>query len=133
MTIVYEDEYMTITHHEDLDLLEAAQRIKDEADLRRNLLKFLEMMEQYNPGKILWDMRESKFTYDPDNESWINENIHTKQVELGIAKKAFVMPLDLNVRIGIEETMDTGYGKQIETAYFLTREEAMEWLKKPGR
>ncbi len=56
MTVVYEDEDMTITHHEDLDLIETASRIKDEADLRRSLLKVLEVMEQCNPDKMLVDM-----------------------------------------------------------------------------
>jgi len=132
MTVVYEDEYITITHHEDLDLIESAGRIKDEVDLRRSLLKFLEVIEQYNPDKILWDMREAKFIYDPDSERWIDENIHARQVELGIVKKAFVMSSDFNVRVGIEEAMDNEYARQIETAYFLTREQAMDWLKETG-
>ena len=131
MTVVHQDVYLTITYHEDLDLLETASRIKDEADLRRNLLKVLEVVEQCNPGKMLVDMREFKFIYDPDIERWIDENIHAKQVELGIVKKAFVMSADFNVQVGVEEVMDNEYARQIETAYFLTREQAMDWLTKP--
>ena len=129
MTVVHQDVYMTITYHEDLDIIETASRIKDEADLRRNLLKVLEVIEQCNPGKMLVDMREFKFEHDPDSERWIDENIHAKQVELGIVKKAFVMSADSNVQIGVEEVMDNEYARQIETAYFLTREQAMDWLK----
>ena len=132
MTVVYEDEYMTITHHEDLDLIEIAARMKDEADLKRSLLKVLEVIEQCNPDKMLWDERELKFVIDPDFERWIDENIHAKQVELGIVKKAFVMAGDFNVQIGIEEVMDNEYARQIEAAYFLTREQAMDWLKESG-
>ena len=132
MTVVYEDEYMTITHHEDLDLREIVPRMEDEANMRRNLLKFLEVMERYNPDKILWDMRELKFVIYPDFERWIDENIHAKQVELGIVKKAFVMSTTANAQIGLEEVLDNEYGRQIETAYFLTREQAMDWLKETG-
>jgi hypothetical protein len=132
MTVVYEDEYLTITYHEDLDLIETAARIKDEADLRRHLLKVLEVMKQCKPDKLLVDMHEFKLAYDPDSERWIDENIHAKQVELGIVKKAFVMSSDFNIQIGVEEIMDNEYARQIETAYFLTRERAMDWLKETG-
>jgi len=132
MTVVYDNEHMTITHHEELDLLETVARIKDDAELRRDLLKVLEVIEQCNPGKLLWDMREAKLTYDPDSERWIDENIHARQVELGIVKKAFVMSADIVVQIGIEEALDNEYGRQIETAFFRTRERAMDWLKETG-
>ncbi len=132
MGVVYENEYMTITHHEDLDLIEIAARMKDEADLKRSLLKSLEVMEQYNPDKILWDMREVKFIYDPDIERWIDENIHAKQVELGIVKEAFVMPSDFNIEHGVAEAMDNEYGRQLKTANFLTREPAVNWLTGTG-
>jgi hypothetical protein len=132
MTVVYEDEYITITHHEDLDLIETAARVEDEADLRRNLFKVLEVMEQCKPDKMLVDMHEFKFAYDPDIERWIDENIHAKQVELGIVKKAFVMSSDINIQIGVEEVMNNKYGRQMEAAYFLTREQAMDWLKETG-
>ncbi len=132
ITGVYEDEYMTITYHEDLDLIETAARVEDEADLRRYFLKVLEVMEQCNPDKMLVNMREFKFKYDPDIERWVDENIHARQTELGIVKKAFVMAADFNAQIGIEEIMDNEYARQIETAYFLTREKAMDWLKETG-
>ncbi len=132
ITGVYEDEYMTITYHEDLDLIETAARVEDEADLRRYLLKVLEVMEQCNPDKMLVNMREFKFKYDPDIEKWIDENIHAKQVELGIVKKAFVKSAEFYVQVGVEEVMDNKYGRQMEAAYFLTREQAMDWLKETG-
>ncbi len=132
MTVVHQDVYITITHHEDLDLIETASRVKDEADFRRSLLKVLEFVEQYNPDKMLVDMREVKFKYDPDIERWVDENIHAKQVELGIVKKAFIRSADVNVQVGVEESEDNEYGRQIETAYFRTREQAMDWLKETG-
>ena len=132
ITGVYEDEYMTITYHEDLDLIETAARVKDEAELERYLLKVLEVMEQCNPDKMLWDTRELKFVIYPDFERWIDENIHARQVELGIVKKAFVMSTTANAQIGLEEVLDNEYGRQIETAYFRTRQQATNWLKKPG-
>jgi len=132
MTVVYEDEYLTITYHEDFDLIETAARIKNEANLRKCLLKVLEVIEQCRPDKMLVDMREFKFKYDPEIEKWIDENIHAKQVELGIVKKAFIMSANFNVQVGIEEVMDNEYARQIEAAYFLTREEAMDWLKETG-
>ena len=132
MGVVYENEYMTITHHEDIDLIEIAARMEDEANLRRSLLKVLEVIEQCNPDKMLWDERELKFVIDPDFERWIDENIHAKQVELGIVKKAYVMSADFNIEHGVAEAMDNEYGRQIEATYFQTREEALDWLKKPG-
>ena len=129
MTVVYEDEYLTITHHEDLDLLEAVQRMEDEDVFRRSLLKSLEVIEQCNPDKMLWDLREFKLVVDPDFERWIDENVTAREVELGIVKEAFVMASDFNIALGIEETMDNEYGSQLATAYFLTREQAMDWLK----
>ena len=132
MGVVYENEYMTITHHEDIDLIEIAARMEDEANLRRSLLKVLEVIEQCNPDKMLWDERELKFVIDPDFERWIDENIHAKQVELGIVKKAYVMSADFNIEHGVAEAMDNEYGSQLNTANFLTRELAMDWLKKPG-
>ena len=129
MTVVHQDVYLTITYHEDFDLIETASRIKDEADLKRYLLKFVEMMEQYNVDKILWDLREFKLVIDPDFERWIDENISARQVELGIVKKAYIMPPDFNIALGIEESLDNEYARQIETAYFRTREQAMDWLK----
>jgi hypothetical protein len=129
MTVVHQDVYLTITYHEDLDLIETASRIKDEADLKRYLLKFVEMMEQYNVDKILWDLREFKLVIDPDFERWIDENISAKQVKSGIVKKAYIMPPDFNIALGIEESLDNEYARQIETAYFRTREQALDWLK----
>lgn len=132
MTVVYDNEYMTITHHEDLALLEIVPRMEDEDVIKREIAKFIEVMEQCNPDKILWGMREFKFAIDPDFERWIDENISAKQVELGIVKKAFVMSSDFNIALGIEETLDNEYARQIETAYFRTREQAMDWLKETG-
>ena len=129
MPVVYEDEYMTITHHEDLDLLEIVLRMEDEDDFRSSLLKSLEVMEQCNPDKTLWDTRELKYVIYPDSERWIDENINAREVELGIVREAFIMPSDFNIELGIEEAMDNEYGSQLEKAYFLTREQAMDWLK----
>ncbi len=132
MTVVYEDEYMTITHHEDLDLLEAVQRMEDEGVFKKEMFKFLEVMEECNPDKMLWDMRELKFVVYPDFERWIDENINAREVALGIVKEAFVMSADFNIEHGVAEAMDNEYGSQLNTAYFLIREGAMDWLKETG-
>jgi len=132
MTVVYDNEYMTITHHEDLDLLEVVLRMADEGVVKRELFKFLEVMEQCNPDKMLWDMRELKFVVYPDFERWIDENINAREVEFGIENEAFVMPSDFNIEHGVAEAMDNEYGSQLNTAYFLTREQAMDWLKETG-
>ncbi len=132
MTVVYEDEYMTITHHENLDLLEAVSRFENEATYRRGLLKSLEVMEQCKPDKMLVDIREAKIASDPDLERWVDENITAKRIEFGIVKQAFVMASDFNVTLGVEEAMDNEYGRQLSVAYFYTREQAMDWLKETG-
>jgi len=129
MTVVYEDEYMTITHHEDLDLLEAVSRFENEATYRRGLLKSLEVMEQCKPDKLLVDIREAKIASDPDLERWVDENITAKRIEFGIVKQAFVMASDFSVKLGVEEAMDNEYGRQLSVAYFYAREQAMDWLK----
>jgi len=132
MTVVYENEYMTITHHEDLDLLEAVQRMEDEDVFRREVFNFIDVMEQCNPDRVLWDLREFKLVVDPDFERWIDVNLTGREVEFGIVKEAFVMPSDFNIEHGIEETLDNEYGSQLNTAYFYTREQAMGWLKETG-
>ena len=129
MTVVHQDVYMTITHHEDLDLLEIVLRMENEDVFRRGLLKSLEVMEQCNPDKMLWDLRELKFVIYPDFERWIDENINAREVELGIVREAFVMPSDFNIEHGVAEAMDNEHGSQLKTANFLTREQAMDWLK----
>jgi len=120
---------MTITHHEDLDLLEAVQRIEDEDVFRREVFNFIDVMEQCNPNKMLWDLREFKLVVDTDFERWIDENVTAREIESGIVREAFVVPSDFNIEHGIEETMDNEYGSQLATAYFRTREQAMDWLK----
>ena len=132
MSIVYENEYMTITHHEGLDFLEIVIRMEDEGVFKREMFKFLEVMEQCNPDKILWDMREFKMVVDPDFERWIDENINAREVEFGIVKEAFVMPSDFNIEHGVAEAMNNEYGSQLNTAYFLTREPAVNWLTGTG-
>ena len=132
MIVVYDNQYMTIAHHEDLDLLEIVPRMKDEDVIKREMAKFLEVMEQRNPDKMLWDMREFKMAIDPDFERWIDENINAREVELGIVKEAFVMASDFNIDLGTSEAMDNEYGRQLNVAYFYTREQAMNWLKETG-
>jgi hypothetical protein len=132
MTVVYDNEYMTITHHEDLDLLEVAQRIEDEDVFRREVFNFIDVMEQCNPNKMLWDLREFKLVIDPDFERWIDENINAREVEFSVVKEAFVMPSDFNIEHGVAEAMDNEYGRQIKTANFLTREPAVNWLTGTG-
>ena len=129
MTVVYVNEYMTITHHEGLDFLEIVIRMEDEGVFKREMFKFLEVMEECNPDKMLWDMRELKFVVYPDFERWIDENINAKEVAFGIVKEAFIMSADFNIEHGVAEAMDNEYGSQLNTAYFLTREGAMDWLK----
>jgi hypothetical protein len=132
MTVVYDNKYMTITHHEGLDSLEIVIRMEDEGVFKREMFKFLEVMEECNPDKMLWDMRVFKFVVYPDFERWIDENINAREVEFGIVKEAFVMSADFNIEHGVAEAMDNEYGRQIKTANFLTREPAVNWLTGTG-
>ena len=129
-SVVYESEKMQIVHHEDSQILEQilSHGEDDEEIFKAEVLDFLNYMESCKPRRTLWDMRNLSFIVSPDLEGWIDENINAKEVAFGIEREAFIISDVYAAEIGVEETMENEFGAQLNTSYFISREEAIAWL-----
>ena len=96
---------------------------------KMDLLYFLEITENLNPQKNLWDLRDLQIIITPELQVWIDENINQKEVALGIKKEAFVLKDDIVVEASIEQTMtEQEFGVFIETQSFNDYQQALCWL-----
>lgn len=131
MTLVHTGSHMEIHHHASTEILEQILRHGpgDEEALKSDCLVFIDNMNNCNPRRTLWDMRELGLVISPALEEWIDENINAKEVEFGIEREAFVLAASNAAESAVEETMEKAYGAQLKTAYFTGREEAMAWLE----
>jgi len=128
---VYENKNMIIYLHPENSILEQVLNlnINQEAEFKSELMNFIQVFDIYKVKKTLWNLKNFEMPIPTQLQKWIDEEINSKEIEMGVKKEAFVMPDDFISQMSVEKTMEETYGKKIVKDYFKSRDEALFWLK----
>jgi len=89
---------------------------------------WLKNVQKYRPKKLLIDT--SLFTYIvvPELQNWFDEKIFALYPQIGVEKKAFLMPKDLFSQVSIQQTTESPKNQTFKVNYFDNEQNALEWL-----
>lgn len=122
---------MQIFHHSEHQMLEIIMSHDfEEVDIfKQDLQDFLKIVYQVKPQKNIWDIRNLQIVLDEQLQTWIDENINSKEVEAGVRAEAFLVnPSDLITELSIEQVMSEEFGSHIITRMFSDRAQAFDWI-----
>ncbi len=107
--------------------LEESEEMTDE-DFQRNMSYYAEMVQKYQPKRLLVDNKLLKFTVSPELQEWVVKEIAPKTASL--QKMAFVLSDDLFAQVSMQQMMDEeGITQQYGLPkYFNNVKEAQVWL-----
>lgn len=84
---------------------------------------------EYKPQNILIDERNLKYTWIPENQEWVDENIVTKAISVNVKKHAIIQSDDIFQATAAEQLMDEENAQNLSTQFFNNKEDAEKWLK----
>ncbi len=73
---------------------------------------------------------QGHFVMDMEVQEWHDREIAPRYIEQKIEKIAFVLPeKDFFAAISLEQAFDETQAQQLQTQFFQTYEEALQWIK----
>ena len=97
-------------------------------DFQEEMLIQVKLAQKYHPKYFFFDTQNFNFTIAPDMQDWIDTNILTEFVKVGVLKYAYIVSKEFISQLSIELLMDEKVGKFFKTEYFTSKQEAKKWL-----
>lgn len=85
-------------------------------------------VKAHHPQKLLIDTTRFSFIIVPRLQQWLDDKIFTIYPEVGVQKKAFLMPTDLFSQVGIQQATQTPKNQTFKVNYFDDEQCARDWL-----
>lgn len=129
----YNSEYLTINYNKSLSLIEfrwkpQSAELSDDI-IKSEFLKEVELCEKYNPKNLLINTKDFQYVITPELQEWTDNSIFPKYIEAGVKQIAIVVGEDIFANVSVEQTMDEENASTIQSEYFTSEEDAIEWLK----
>lgn len=129
---VYKSTYWTIFYEKGEQLLipiwssSSSNMTKDV--YKAEMKNYLQVVEEYEPTRLLIDCREFYFPIEPEIQEWIDKNIFPKVLNVGVKYVAIVIPSELIANLSVQQAMEEQEGLKFTTRYFDNREDAKKWV-----
>ena len=125
--ILFQDDYGTITHDNQNDILTLTWSPKTAAmhdeDFQNSNLALAVLADEHKVSRLLVDVRHFGHAFGPDLGRWRNRNVLPIYARAGVQKMAFLHGVDYG---GPREGgMD---GETFTTHHYTTLDEAVAWL-----
>jgi hypothetical protein len=136
MQIIDENKFRKLLYHEDTAILEDVwlpeseqmdvDTFKEQAHIN------LDARLKYQPQYFLSDLRNYHFAISPDLQLWLAKEVIKVNEITALQKTALIVTQDFITQLSIEQAIDEiqENRKRSTPAYFVEREEAIEWLLK---
>ncbi len=123
---IYFDEKNSILHC----TWQEATRKAEWNQMMEGMFFYGEALKKFKPKYVLIDERTLFYTWIPDNQIWVNENIVPISIEVGIQKHAFVLNADIFITVALQQLMNEKNARNLERQFFETPKQAENWLLK---
>jgi hypothetical protein len=97
-------------------------------EMQRGMLLYSDFMHLHKPKRVLIDESRLQYTWAPDEQIWVDENVSKKTLLLGRIKHAIVQSNDVFNMVAVEQMMDEENSKKIDFRFFNNFGEAEKWL-----
>jgi hypothetical protein len=134
MQLVLSTNYLNTYLHQDYNILysewtESASKISRE-EFKQHIVDFLERIKKYKVRGFLTNSQKGHFTMDVGVQEWHDKEIAPHYIANGLKKIGFVLPeKDFFAAISLQQTFDETHAQQLQTKFFNTVEDAMNWIK----
>jgi len=131
--LVFDNEFETVNFYEDRQLFESVWKKNSEkmvdADYRNEIVKQFAFIATKKFKYVFFDTLEFYFTIAPDTQIWNNEILVKHLHDAGVEKVGVAIAPDIFSEVSVEQTIEENSNIKFKTAYFKTKEEALEWFK----
>jgi len=128
----YQNEIQTLEYNENESFLTQtwtrASKAMNEEEFKTEMLQLVKFIEQFQPHKLLIDMRNFYFIVIPELQEWINTNVNSLLAKMNETKTAYIVSSDLFASVSVEQTVEESAGKLMTTMFFEGENEARKWL-----
>jgi len=130
--VFYQSKYLELRHLPEIQALYVAWTFNSEfmtetefkVEIAAEKKAFDELPIQY----ILANTLDFRFIIDPNLQEWHNEFLGASFAK--IQKVAIIVSADLFSQVAVEQLMDDNTTTGLQTRYFMSEQEAIDWLKK---
>ena len=128
----YKSEYSEVNFDENLQLLtvtwNAKTELMDSDTFRKELMSKIELVKHYKPRIHLIDSREFKYIINPEEQTWVSENIFPGYAQNGVRQLAFLVSEDFIAQLSISQSVEEDKTAAFRVKYFSDIAEAKGWL-----
>lgn len=132
MEILFENNYLKVLFDASNALVEqrwlSATENMNDAEFRATISEYGKQLEAKRPDKVLVNVVDLNFAVMPETQNWVDENINSIGVKIGLKAVAMLMPKELIAQLSVEQTMEEEQGKALHTRVFSNRQAALDWL-----
>ncbi|GAB4109090.1 MAG: hypothetical protein OHK0057_06360 [Thermoflexibacter sp.] len=126
--------YYTIHHSKSAHLFlvewsENAEKISKE-EFKKHVSQFVAKVREYNIKRFLVNSLKGHIIMDIETQEWHDKEIAPQYIAQKIEKIAFVLPeKDYFASISLEQAFDETQAQQLQTRFFQTFDQAMQWIE----
>lgn len=132
MKLLEEDEIVKIEYDENTKLFkhtwnDKTRNITDE-EYKKSVLKTIAQFSKLDSKVHLVDSQNFLFTISPDLQLWLASQVFPNLEAMKVEKVAFLVSKDIFAQVSIEQFVEEDKTEAVESRYFDTEKEAMDWL-----
>ena len=99
-----------------------------DADFVNEMNQQLVLSKKWRPVRVLNDSSAMRFSIPLELQSWLDLEVLPSLIECGLKKIAFLPSCDLITEFSLKQTMKRDMGLKIQWAFFISHDQAVEWL-----
>lgn len=100
------------------------------SDMQEAMIEYAEAAERFKAENHIINEKHQGFTFVPDYQIWIDNNVSPRTVASGCKRFALVKSDDLFIEVAVQQIFEEQNTSQMQLQIFNTFDQAKDWIQK---
>ena len=99
-------------------------------EMQKAMIEYAEAAERFKAESHIINEKNQYFTFIPDYQTWIDQNVSPRTIKSGCKRFALVKSDDIFIEVAVQQIFEEENTRQIQLQMFNSVDEAKSWIKK---
>lgn len=134
LTTLYKNDFVCFAYSSEINFLLHEWKAKTASasweDIKAVFEEYIKILKVKSPKLFLVNLKEFHYIITPEQQEWVDKNIHPLVLNEGKNRIAMLTSTDLFAQVSTEQLVEEEHGKKLNVRFFDDEEEANKWLLK---
>jgi hypothetical protein len=132
LSTLYDNNYVHFAYEAETSFLLHKWKAKTELaswqDIKAVFNEYIEILKVKSPKFFFVNLKEFRYIITPEQQEWVDKNIHPLVLNEGKNRIAMLTSTDLFAQVSTEQLVGEEHGKKLNVKFFDDEEKAKKWL-----